>query len=461
MNHTYLLNDPSTPNFVKEMPIPSLNPVHAPFTVEGFNGGGHAIGTPEWQAAQCYVTVAIAQNWYQTVTPTPLQTWPGTSNLLIKPRAGRDFNAHYDRNALCFFYDHDKIRDKTIYTCDSVDIVAHELGHAILDAIRPDLWNCPTLEGWSFHEAFADLIAMLNVMQFDEVLLDMLKETNNTLGGTNMASRLAEEMGLAIHNLLKSRGVQNPAYNPTALRDAVNGFAYANPARLPKDGPPDVLAAEPHSFGRVFLGAFYDILVGIFKKEIVKDGNALEALKRARHMTGYLASQAITGAPLTPRFYDAMAKTMLQIDKNIGSPNADVLIWAFSRRRLVKFQFRAMSNLKLTDLNINSYKVEELEDHVVLRKNEVTTIKLKDHVLRAQANDPLVNAAIEVPCQTYMKFDKHGNLIDEISATKKDILDSVKLAVKHLKDRDLYEIEPTHSKPFAIENGKLIRQFIN
>lgn len=443
------------------MDIPQSYPENPPFKVEGFNGTAGEIGSPLWQAAQTHSVLAITLNLYYPVTPRKLGDWPGTKVLQIDPRAGRDFNAYYDRRNLKFFYDLDPIRGKEVYTCDSVDIVAHELGHAILDNIRPDLWSCPAIESWSFHEAFADMMAFLAVMEQDEILTQMLGETNNTIETSNVVSRLSEDMAISIGNMLRAKGMENPPYGPDGLRNAINDFAYVNPERLPPNAPPSELACECHSFGRVFLGALYDILVGIYKKGIESGSDPMSALKHARYMLTYLVAQAITTAPLVPRFYDSVAKAMLQIDKNIGSPNADVLVWAFKRRKLVKFTIRAMSNLSLKDLNTNNYEVQENENGVILRKNTVTTFKMSDHFgLRAQSLNPLLSAEVEAPAQSYMRFDKSGILQEEITASKKDIVQSLKFALKYIYNAGLYSEGRDSSKPFALENGKLVRNFI-
>jgi hypothetical protein len=460
-NIEFMMNDLSTPHLRKVMDIPQSYPENPAFKVEGFNGKSGEVESATWQAAQVQSTMALTLNFYYPVTPRKLGPWPGTNVLKIVPRGGKDFNAYYDRRHLMFFHDRDPIRNKEVYTCDSVDIVAHELGHAILDNIRPDLRSCPTIESWSFHEAFADLIAFLAVMQQDEILVHMLGETNNTIETSNVVSRLSEDMAIAIGNMLRSKGMENPPYGADGLRNAINNFAYVRPETLPDHAHPDDLACEPHSFGRVFLGAFYDILVGIYKKGVASGNTPIEALKHARYMLSYLTAQAITAAPLVPNFYDAVAKAMLQIDKNIGSPNADVLVWAFKRRKLVKFTIKAMSNLSLKDLNTNNYEVTENEDGVILRKNTITTFKMADHFgLRAQSLNPLLSAEVEAPAQSYMRFDKNGVLQEEITASKKDIVNSLKAGLKYINKAGLYSEGQDSSKPFILENGKLVRNFI-
>jgi hypothetical protein len=44
-------------------------------------------------------------------------------------------------------------------------VVCHELGHAILDALKPQLFNVASTEAGAFHEAFGDISAILCALQ--------------------------------------------------------------------------------------------------------------------------------------------------------------------------------------------------------------------------------------------------------------------------------------------------------
>ena len=61
--------------------------------------------------------------------------------LFVVPRAGRMVNAYYERasrSVQFFYFPSSTTEGKTIYSCASRDIVAHETAHAILDGILPD-----------------------------------------------------------------------------------------------------------------------------------------------------------------------------------------------------------------------------------------------------------------------------------------------------------------------------------
>ena len=62
----------------------------------------------------------------------------------------------------------------TFFSGASTDVVAHEIGHGLLDAIRPDLWDAAFLEAGAFHEAFGDCIAILTALHDRETRVKLL-----------------------------------------------------------------------------------------------------------------------------------------------------------------------------------------------------------------------------------------------------------------------------------------------
>jgi len=86
-------------------------------------------------------------------------TWELGRVLPAVPVAGSDLNAFYDRQALRFFRAVDEKTGNVVYSGESPDVSLHEQGHAVLDAIRPDLWDAPHFEVAAFHEGFGDFAA--------------------------------------------------------------------------------------------------------------------------------------------------------------------------------------------------------------------------------------------------------------------------------------------------------------
>ena len=83
--------------------------------------------------------------------------------LTVRLEVGPGWNAGYDRQALNFYYGVSSAA--TIYAVASPDMLCHELGHAMLDAIEELLWNTLALEIEAFHELFGDMSAILCSLQ--------------------------------------------------------------------------------------------------------------------------------------------------------------------------------------------------------------------------------------------------------------------------------------------------------
>ena len=283
-----------------------------PFVIEGrrYAPAPYAPGTLAFQYWQGEVALQRTIHVWEDLFDRDFSAWHGGTPLRVRLRAGKDLNAFYDRKSLQFFYDVDKTTGRTVFAAESLDVVAHETGHAVLDVYQPGYWSSVDLETASFHEAFADCSALLTTLTDPAVRKAFLEEAGGLGRKSNLVSRLAEALGRAIYDNY------GPGANsdPTRLRDANNSFRYAPPDSLPPGAPEKELAAEPHSFSRVFTGAFYDTLVWLLAREMKQD--ATEAgVERARRLAGRILGRAVeTIAPGEAR-YRAVALRMREIDQ--------------------------------------------------------------------------------------------------------------------------------------------------
>lgn len=449
----YIINDPKTKRLIERIPLPN-KPDGMTFAVKNFKGGGHSLNTKEGRAANVWVTMANTIKMVQNYSPRPLKKWAAVSALAVFPEAGRDLNAYYDRRSLRFFYAYIREMKKTLYTAESADIVAHELGHAILDALRRDLWSVQAKEIWAFHEAYADINAILAILQHDLILERMVDRDRITR--RNIVSRLAEEMGDAIFILTKGQDGRKPG----ALRDAINNFKYTAPERLPKEGPDDKLLGECHSFGRLFLGAWYEILIKTYLQE-KKEKSPIDALKTARDVMGKYVIQAMIDAPATPKFYNAVARNMLAIDKKSNDGlYQDIMTQVFKRRRIL---LPTIKMLALPKRLLKTQKDDEVTEHdrgYTLTRRKVELLKLSDELgLSALAvNNPLFNVEIEVPMDTYLEFDENKQLVDIVSTNRQEAIESARACLVYLHETN--QVGDGEDTMFEIKDGKLIRSHI-
>jgi len=225
------------------------------------------------------------------------------STLVAVPDEGEDLNAYYDRNGLHFF--HGTVRNRTVFSGESPDVVCHELGHAVLDAIKPHLFDIASIEVAAFHEAFGDCSAILSNLQLRSFRETVLAETGGRLSAASRLSRLAETLGWAIRQLVPD------AVAADCLRSAVNSFYYQDPASLPPRAPESNLSSEPHSFSRVFTGGFFRVLAGVFARQ----ADRTEAgLAKAAEDAGQLLIEGVLRSPVVPAFMAQVAAHMIEAD---------------------------------------------------------------------------------------------------------------------------------------------------
>jgi hypothetical protein len=258
--------------------------------------GSH--GFRYWTAADA---LARAVSYWSRVVPDGVR-WHTGRPLVVDLDAGTDLNAYYDRQELCFF--HATVSGVTVYSGESPDVLCHELGHALLDAIRPQLWNAAVIEAASFHEAFGDISAMLSALELPSVRETVLANTGGRLSRASRVSRLAEQLGWAI------RQSHPDAVDADCLRNAVNSFFYRQPEGLPPMAPASALSSEPHSFSRVFTAAWLESLAGMVEAR----GTSEAALASAAVDAGRLLAGAVSTARIASNYFAQVAAGLLDAD---------------------------------------------------------------------------------------------------------------------------------------------------
>jgi len=445
----YLLNDPTTPDLKVSLGVPTQSSLR--YKVAGWQGKqtgqAHSL-----RAGRCYATMATGIDYVQTLREKPLKKWAGAPVLKVHPERGKALNAWYNRKALCFFSKNVPGYGE-VYTSDSVDIVAHELGHALLDAQRRDFWSVQALEIWSFHEAYADITAVALLLQHKKVREHVLKETGGDLRKSNAASRLAEQVGIAIYHLENGKG----GYYDNCLRDATIKFAYKHPGNLPRNAPHNKLCAECHSFGRVFLGAWYEIVVGFYelnKKAGQKDS---AALKNACNTAFSYLLKAVTRAPRVVRFYNAISSHLLSLFAN------DPQRFHVVQKVLVDYKL-VRPRVKILKAGMNKVygSLDDMQQDRYVHVSRNETIKLSDHlstdVVQAFAVDKLADVELEIPNDSYYEFDEQGNLLEEINSTQEEIVDEARLCAAIIQSTQ--QVGSEEEKMWEIENNRLKRSFV-
>lgn len=263
------------------------------------------------------------------------QTIPWAFNgprLSVTPNEGENFNAYYSRwsGGVHFFAGTDNVIGDAIMSGGSGEVVAHEVGHAMLDGLRPNY-----LSGWSpdpggFHESFGDMVGMLMAFQDERSVNRAAVQTGGDLKKPNVLAATGESLGIGINDF---KGNQRTGGD--WVRNAINTFTWVDPSTLPDSAPSDQLSREVHSFSRLWTGAFYDVLCGIQAENMAKGMNAKDALKATGDEGLKQLANMMKLAPKGDFAYRDMANAWIQADKQFnGGARAD-LIRSVMEKRLI------------------------------------------------------------------------------------------------------------------------------
>jgi hypothetical protein len=227
--------------------------------------------------------------------------------LVANLNAGTDLNAYYDRNGLSFF--RQTVSGVTVWSGDSPDIVCHETGHAVLDALCPAFWDAASAEIAAFHESFGDMTAVLTGLALPGLREQVIGETGGELSRSSRLSRLAEQLGWAVRQLSPTSA------DVDCLRNASNEFFYKDPVSLSPSAPANQLSSEPHSFSRVFTGAFLRSIAGM-AQTLAGDAEVdEESLRAAGADAAALLVTAVTETAVVPAFYAQVAAHLIDADQ--------------------------------------------------------------------------------------------------------------------------------------------------
>lgn len=193
----------------------------------------------------------------------------GGQKLRICPHGAAEANADFsaDLGALSFGYFLANRRNAGrslpggyIFTCLSHDVIAHEATHALLYAIRDKFLEPTDADVLAFHEAFADIVAILQHFSLPGVVENAIQLTRACLDDVTPMVNLGRQFGEAIG----ARG---------ALRTALGE-------------PPDPTALgrvfDPHAWGAILVAAVFAAMIAFYQRR------SIDLLRIATGGTGVL-----------------------------------------------------------------------------------------------------------------------------------------------------------------------------
>ena len=228
--------------------------------------------------------------------------------LRIYPHAFRDANAYYDpeKKAVLFGYfeaasaiQGANLPGGVIFTCLSPDIVAHEVTHAILDSIHPRFIENTNPDVPAFHEAFSDIVALLQRFTIPSLVEHQIAKTRGSLEEFTFLGELATQFGNALQG------------NRGALRGAIGKIDEEDGKwKKYKPNPEDYKTLfEPHARGAILVAVIFDAFIRLY------NNTTADLFRIATNGTGVLQPGAIH-PDLTKRLANAtcdIAERLLHI----------------------------------------------------------------------------------------------------------------------------------------------------
>jgi len=186
--------------------------------------------------------------------------------LRIYPHALREANAYYSpvKRALLFGYfpasssaPGRNLPGGTVFTCLSHDIIAHETTHALLDGMHLRFTESSNPDVLAFHEAFSDVVALMQHFSFPAVLRHQIALTRGDLASQNLLGQLAQQFGEAVGRY-------------GALRDAIGSVDPRTRVWKPTEPDPAAYQTthEPHARGAILVAAVFDAFLTIYKARV-------------------------------------------------------------------------------------------------------------------------------------------------------------------------------------------------
>jgi hypothetical protein len=198
---------------------------------------------------------------------------PKGGYLRMFPHAFRGENAYYDpelRAVLFGYFEASRtskganLPGQPVFTCLSHDIISHEVTHALIHRLRPQLLDGTNADVGAFHEAIADLTAVFLHFTLPGVVDQTLATSRSKLSNAYPLLQLAQQFGYATGRGSSLRGAGEPP----------------DPERLATE-------LEPHARGSFLVSAVLDAFTTSYQRRIA------DLLRIATGGTGILPRGAL------------------------------------------------------------------------------------------------------------------------------------------------------------------------
>ena len=248
------------------------------------------LGSPQFHAQNVYAIVMRTLAHFEKALGRRVSWSFGGHQLKVAPHAFAEPNAFYSRLDEGLLFGYFAGPKGIVFTCLSHDIVVHETTHALVDGLRPRLMEPSSPDQAAFHEAFADVVALLSVFSLPEVVSEAVRRVSTSVDGGILD--IADLTVRALQNgILLGLGEQ---FGDTL--SGVHGSSLRRSVALKAD--PTLLDAPEyraeHRRGEILVAAMLHAFLDVYR-------NRLQSLGRDAHGRLPAARVAEEGADIAGR----------------------------------------------------------------------------------------------------------------------------------------------------------------
>jgi len=290
--------------------------------------------------------------------------------LRVLPHARREANAYYDPATHALYFGYFPISGAAdggplVFTCLSHDIVTHETTHALLHDVRQHYMELTNSDTLAFHEAFADIVALLQHFTFRDALLEHVIGTGGMLQRATLdplfAGRPRNGAGSSAPSTLAEAEQRNVLVGLAQEMGQALGYRAELRAALgsPADPAEYERRTEPHERGAILVAAVFDAFFTVYATRVkdllriagfgrnASDGElsrelverlAGEASKTAQQFLN-MCIRALDYCPPVDISFGDYLRALLTVDAEVVPHDTrsyrDIIVEAFRRRGLL------------------------------------------------------------------------------------------------------------------------------
>jgi hypothetical protein len=323
-------------------------------------------------------------------------------------QSNKDFlkNAYYDpmSNKLVLGSVFNLSTQEVINASNDSDVLIHELGHKLLDDLRPSYIDNPFhFESGAVHEAFGDINAFLSAAS-DHNVQKYIQDNKIDLTKTNILSQIAEYFGKTIYTNIKQTKelLNNNPYmlkdelskikDEKPIRDISESFEYKKYSDLKKEGK------EVHLQSKSLSNAFYKAFINFYNDN--KDKYSLNEVGD-RFYNVFIKGAKISN-PATTTIPEFMKSIII----------ADIL---FNNSELTSYLVKSANENKIfQNLNINDI-LNEINNSKNLKVTDLYSILNKQNNDAKEFKKELKEVILKILKDYSLDFDYLS--IDDISVS--------------------------------------------